>query len=47
MDCALERTNYLTREMMGYQLDSTAAISVLQTLATGLGRSLVRIGRTW
>ena len=21
MDCALERTNYLAREMMGYQLD--------------------------
>jgi hypothetical protein len=39
--CALERTSYLTREVTGYRLDSTAAISVLQTSATGLGRWLV------
>jgi len=31
----------LTREVTGYQLDSTAAISALQTSATGLGRWLV------
>ena len=37
-DCALESTNYLTRDVNGYQLNSAAAISLLRTSATGLGR---------